>query len=70
MGMVKEKTRIKITWSDTLVDDKDSGDFYVALMPKVEVRREESQYRRVAEDVLEEIKKHARSIKLKHVKVS
>ena len=70
MGMVKEKTRIKITWSDTLVDDKDSGDFYVALMPKVEVRREESHYRRVAEDVLEEIKKHARSIKLKHVKVS
>lgn len=65
----KTKARIKISWSDILVEDKDAGDFYVALTPKVEVRREESHYRRVAEDVLADIKAEAKRKKYKNLKV-
>ena len=65
----KTKTRIKITWSDILVEDKDAGDFYVALTPKVDVRREESHYRRVAEDVLADIKAEVKRRKYKNLKV-
>ena len=60
MPKIRIKGAASLTWAQELVEDKDSGNFYMKVYPKLSrfrVYRDKDHIRQVAKDVLDEIKR-------------
>ena len=60
MTIVRIKGSARISWAHELVEDKDSGDFYLKVYPKlsgIKVARDKDHIRQVAKEVLAETKR-------------
>ena len=59
MAKIVIKGRARLTWAQELVEDKDGGNFYMKVYPKLSDFREYrdgARMRQVAKEVLQEIK--------------
>lgn len=70
MSKVRMKGSASLTWVNELVEDKDSGDFYLRVYPRlsnIKVYRDKSFARQLAQDIIQEIKssKQTGNVKVK-----
>lgn len=65
------KSKIRITWHERLIEDKDSGNFYIELSPKVEERNKLDWFDKneIMQDVKKGLKNGLKGTNLKYTKV-
>lgn len=73
MAIVRIKGSAKISWAYELVEDKDGGNFYMKVYPKLSNFKEDrnpEQIKQAAKDVLDEIKRNAKRRKTGNTRIA